>query len=108
MAEFVPRDAKDGTKREFQCPVCDCWTLESRGEYRICPVCFWEDDDFEDLICVGVVPASERDVDPLDRYSGPNHGETLRTARANFAAFGACSEFCKKFVRAATQAERNG
>lgn len=61
------------TKR--QCPCCDHFTLDSPGEYDICPVCFWEDDG--------------TDVDTPDSHSGPNH-MTLREARKNFALLGAC------------------
>lgn len=58
-----------------QCPCCDYFSLAQRGEYDICKVCFWED--------------SGQDLDDPDRYSAPNR-QTLRAARANFAAFGAC------------------
>ncbi len=58
-----------------QCPCCDFFTLEVRGDYDICPICFWEDD--------GV------DIDKLDCGSGPNH-MTLREGRNNFREFGAC------------------
>jgi hypothetical protein len=60
-----------------QCPCCDYFTLDTRGQYDICPICFWEDDGL--------------DVDALDTHSGPNH-LTLREARANFARLGACDE----------------
>lgn len=59
-----------------QCPCCDYFALDSRGEYEICPVCFWEDD--------GV------DIQSPDAYSGPNH-MTLRQGRRNFASLGACA-----------------
>jgi hypothetical protein len=65
----------------FQCPCCEYRTLDSRGEYEICPVCFWEDTG---------------DIDQ-DRYSGPNH-MTLREARANFMKLGAISLDCRQFV----------
>lgn len=58
-----------------QCPACDYFSLPKRGQYEICPVCFWEDDGL--------------DVDQLDVVSGPNH-LTLRQARANFRQIGAC------------------
>ena len=64
----------DPTPRE-QCPCCGYVTLPERGMSRICPVCFWEDDAF-----VG---------DRLDERSVCNK-MTLRQARANFQAFGAC------------------
>jgi hypothetical protein len=68
--------AADPTAREV-CPCCDYVSLAERGNYLICPVCFWEDDGL--------------DVDELDEESGPNH-ITLREARDNFAMFGACDK----------------
>jgi hypothetical protein len=60
-----------------QCPCCDYLTLPRRGQYDICPVCFWEDDG--------------NDLSRLDVHSGPNH-MPLREARENFARIGACDE----------------
>jgi hypothetical protein len=59
----------------FQCPCCDFFTLDARGEYDICPICFWEDDGI--------------DIDRPDSHSGPNH-KTLREGRHNFQQIGAC------------------
>lgn len=59
----------------YQCPCCDHFTLEFRGQYDICPVCFWEDDGL--------------DVDRPDEHSGPNH-ISLREGRRNFRLIGAC------------------
>lgn len=67
-------EPEDPTPRH-QCPCCDFVTLPERGNYLICPVCFWEDDG--------------QDHDELDVASGPNHGITLREGRANFQKFGA-------------------
>jgi hypothetical protein len=50
------------------CPVCRVPTLDQRGVYDICQVCWWEDDGI---------------VDP-DWPSGPNH-RTLAQARQQFA-----------------------
>jgi hypothetical protein len=61
------------------CPCCDYVTLPERGNYLICPVCYWEDDG------VG--------VHRLDAPSGPN-AMSLREGRANFKRNGACSESC--------------
>jgi hypothetical protein len=71
------------TGKELQCPCCDYYTLSSRGNYDICPICFWEDD--------GV------DLDDLDSYSGPNH-MTLKEGRENFKSFGACDLAMLKHV----------
>ncbi len=58
----------------LQCACCDHFSLDD-GDWEICPVCFWEDDGLG--------------FDDPDEESGPNH-ITLRQARANFSAFGAC------------------
>ncbi len=34
---------------KYQCLCCGCKTLESRGKFDICPVCFWEDDTYLDF-----------------------------------------------------------
>lgn len=66
-----------------QCPCCDYYTLESRGRYTVCPVCFWEDDG--------------TDLDDLDKVSPANH-IPLRLGRANFVRLGAADEAAKSFV----------
>lgn len=63
------------------CPCCNYETLVQRGEYDICPVCFWEDDGNNDP----------------NQYSGPNH-MTLSEGRSNYGRYGACSEVEAKFV----------
>ena len=70
--------SKNTMNLEGQCECCDHFTLGAKGEWEICPVCFWEDDGFG--------------RDALDQPSGANHGLTLREARANFARIGACCE----------------
>lgn len=63
------------------CPCCGYRTLDERGGYDICPVCFWEDDGTSEL----------------DRHSGPNH-MTLRAARENFQRLGAACEEASRHV----------
>ena len=75
----------------YQCPCCDYFTLSDRGEYDICPVCFWEDSGW--------------DVDSPDQYSGPNH-MTLREGRRNFQYFGACDYRSRKSVLAPAERGR--
>jgi hypothetical protein len=58
----------------FQCPCCDCFTLNGVGQYDICPVCFWEDDG----------TTGEHGFSP--------NGSTLTVARQNYRAFGADSK----------------
>ncbi len=69
-------------KVRYNCPCCHYITLSERGQYEICPVCFWEDDGSEDP----------------EEYSGPNH-ITLQEGRDNYACFGACDQAAKKHVR---------
>ena len=63
----------------YRCPCCGFITLAERGMYEICQVCFWEDDGQD-----------EHDADEI--RGGPNHGLSLRAARRNFQAVGACDE----------------
>lgn len=73
----------DPTPRHL-CPCCDFVTLPERGNYLICPVCFWEDDG--------------QDLHIVDEPSPPNHGITLREGRTNFEKFGACEQSMVKNV----------
>lgn len=51
------------------CPCCRYLTLTSRGNYDICPLCYWEDDG--------------KSFNELDNYSYVNHS-TLRAYRKKF------------------------
>jgi hypothetical protein len=84
-ADLVRRvpELSEGRATAHQCPACDYFSLTTRGQYDICPVCFWED--------------SGQDLSELDAHSGPNH-LTLREARANFLRFGACDLGAKQSV----------
>jgi hypothetical protein len=62
----------------YACPCCGYLTLDARGQFQICPVCFWEDD-------------GQDDHDAAVVRGGPNHDLSLARARTNFAAFGASS-----------------
>jgi hypothetical protein len=63
------------------CPCCLYQSIEERGQYFICKVCFWEDDG----------------SDEPNHYSGPNH-MTLAEARNNFQRLGAVSEAAMRSV----------
>ena len=67
----------------LKCLCCGYLTIQQRGGYEICPVCFWEDDGSQEL----------------DQTSGPNH-MTLREARENFVRVGACSVDAVQHVEA--------
>lgn len=67
----------EGAVGPFRCPCCSCLTLDERGGYDICPVCFWEDDGPDDH-------------DAAIVRGGPNGSLSLTQARANYREFGAC------------------
>jgi len=77
----------------FACPCCGSLTLPTRGDYELCPVCFWEDDGQDD-----------HDADEV--RGGPNGLLSLTQARANYAAFGACDRAFLHQVRSPTPQER--
>lgn len=95
--------------RKFACPCCGCLTLEERGGYDICPVCFWEDDAYiiiKDGKIKGVrVDHEVCNDDLLDVPSGANHGMTLREGRENYRRIGACEESMRKHVRKPKRSE---
>ncbi len=69
----------EGAAGTFRCPCCGCRTLDARGDWDVCAVCFWEDDGQDD-----------RDADVV--RGGPNGSLSLTRARANYRRFGACEE----------------
>jgi hypothetical protein len=75
------------------CPCCRCLTLDERGAFEICPVCFWEDD-------------GQDDEDAGTVRGGPNGSLSLEQARRNYAAFGACDHRSKQHVRPPLPHER--
>jgi len=89
--ESVVLPKAEGTR--YACPCCRCLTLEERGGYDLCPVCFWEDD-------------GQDDQDAHRVRGGPNGRLSLTQARQNYAAFGACDERCQQHVRPPLPAER--
>lgn len=70
MNQLPPRQSfeyrQDGktVERAFLCPVCDYPTVYAPGDYGICDLCSWEDDDFDE--------------------GGPNGDYSLAEARENF------------------------
>ena len=81
----------------YRCPCCGYLTLPARGEYDICPVCFWEDDD----------PQEEFGQPAAERPEAPNHVH-LWQARRNYATFGASEEWVKGYVRPPRPEETGG
>ena len=72
------------------CPCCGYPTIDERGIYEICQVCFWEDDGTDDL----------------DKPTGPNYNLTLREAKTNFESFGASCIEVARYVRLPTDREK--
>ncbi|HLG61050.1 MAG TPA: CPCC family cysteine-rich protein [Ktedonosporobacter sp.] len=80
----VQAPAVEGVK--YSCPCCGYKTLDERGGYDICPVCFWEDDGQDDADAT------------TNRPFGPNH-ISLAQARENYKRIGACDERILQHVR---------
>ena len=76
----------------YACPCCGYLTLDERGEWEICAVCFWEDDGQD-----------EQDADVV--RGGPNGSLSLTAARRNFDEFGACHERSIHHVRPPERSE---
>lgn len=74
--------SKTEIKALYACPCCEYLTLPSRGQYNICPVCFWEDDGAQHP----------------DDFSMPNH-MFLVQGQANFKKLGACDERAVSLVK---------
>ena len=80
--ENIAKPEKRGVR--YACPCCKYLTLRSRGDYEICKVCFWEDDNvqFED-----------------PDFRGGANVVSLNEGRNNFLAFGASQEQFRNNVR---------
>ncbi|MFF5182054.1 CPCC family cysteine-rich protein [Micromonospora sp. NPDC000316] len=76
----------------YACPCCGYLTLDERGGYEICAVCFWEDDGQDD-----------HDADRV--RGGPNRNLSLTDARRNFARIGAADPKDLAHVRPPTDDE---
>jgi len=65
--------------KKYKCPCCECLTLNSPppGDFEICPVCYWEDDNVQY-------------ADPF--FEGGANEPSLDQARNNFQKFGASSK----------------
>ncbi len=94
------------TRKKYKCLCCGYMTLETRGEFDICPVCFWEDDaylffDEQSNMYSGLYYEIDDIAEEklLDIPSGANHGLTLQEGRKNYKKYGACEKSMKKHVR---------
>ena len=91
---------------KYKCFCCGYLTLPARGEFEICPVCFWEDDMYlifnDDINFVTSLYEMKQNITEdilLDLPSGANHGLTLREGKMNYKKFGACDEEMVEHVR---------
>jgi hypothetical protein len=85
--EYVAHFAANAPNLPLRCPCCGYKTLDERGGFDICEVCFWEDDGQDDHDA-GII------------RGGPNGSLSLTQARANYKKFGACDERSIQSVRA--------
>ncbi len=76
-----------------RCPCCGYYTFIEieRGNYDICPVCFWEDDFVQEK-------------NPY--YDGGANRVSLVTARNNFKKYGACEQEMVKYCRPPKENEK--
>lgn len=65
------------------CPCCGYRTMDSDGNYDICPICFWEDDPFQ--------KENEYDL-------GANQIPLIE-AQKNYISYGACEKRIVEYVR---------
>ena len=72
--------------KKYKCPFCGHKTLNERGGYDLCPVCFWEDDGQD---------GHDEDI----VRGGPNYHLSLTQARKNYKEYGACEKKHTKNVR---------
>lgn len=79
FGEYTGRLGGQPSGLPLRCPCCRCKTLDERGVYEICPVCFWEDD-------------GQDDHDARVIRGGPNGSLSLSQGRLNYASSGACEE----------------
>jgi len=71
--------------QKYPCPCCGYATLDERGAYDICLVCFWEDDG-QDNADAHLVKGGPNDV-------------SLSQARRNYIEFGASEKHLVPDVR---------
>lgn len=96
--------------KKYRCLCCGYLTLETRAEFDICPVCFWEDDVYITITDNEIITLyQDKDLNSdelLNIFSYANNGLTLKEARQNFKDFGACELSMKSHVRKPKSNER--
>lgn len=68
----------------YTCPCCGYKTFESKQEFDICPICFWEDDNIQ--------------FDKVDMAGGANV-ISLRQAQQNYIKYCVSQQRFLKYVR---------
>lgn len=102
---MAKRKEKKKTMKKYKCLCCGYITLETRGEYDICPVCFWEDDAYLYFDEQGNIKGSYYETNEIseeilmDIPSGANNGLTLREGRKNYKKHKVYKKSMKKYVR---------
>ena len=105
-------------KKKVRCLCCGYRTLDERGAYDICPVCFWEDEVYlllEKMKQTGEFDSTYNHIncddedyngeDILDFISSANHGLTLRQGRENYKKSGACCQEMLQYCRPPKKSE---
>ncbi len=72
------------------CPCCGYKVFEERGNYEICPICYWEDDDVQL-------------ADPW--FEGGANTPSLVAAQKNYTKFGSMEQRFQKNTRKATESD---
>lgn len=80
---------------KYKCPCCGFYTQSSPAgtSHEVCPVCFWEDDKVQ-----------LKDED----FKGGANAVSLKEARENYKALGACEERFVTKVRSPKKTEIKG
>lgn len=75
------------------CPCCgyDSFDKNDRGNYSICPICFWEDDP--------------KQFNEPDMEGGANR-VSLYTGQINYEEYGACAKELIRNVRKPNQTDK--
>ncbi|ELQ0051045.1 hypothetical protein R2C82_000499 [Listeria monocytogenes] len=91
-----------------RCACCNCLTIDVRGEFEICPICYWEDEGYF-VFTEEEIYSHYQNISLIEELlnirSAANNGLTLLEARQNFKEFGACELAMKEFVREPTADE---
>lgn len=51
-----------------ECPCCENFTLDTLGNFEICPVCFWEDDPLQAEDILMTIGANKLSLESSRKY----------------------------------------